>query len=85
MYPRRTRDSAWRGQARETELCPRAQAPYPIAKWPEPQKRQGSDEVRRFFINGFSDAWTDDFASKPETIREHGDAVIAKRLAKERR
>jgi ketosteroid isomerase-like protein len=49
----------------------------PITTWPEPQERRGSDEVRRFFIHDPLDAWTDDFTSKPETIREHGNAVIA--------
>jgi ketosteroid isomerase-like protein len=49
----------------------------PIVTSPEPQERRGSDEVRRFFINDSSDMWTDDFTSTPETIREHGDAVIA--------
>jgi ketosteroid isomerase-like protein len=49
----------------------------PIVTWPEPQERRGSDEVCRFFIADFADTWTRDFTSRPETIREHGDGVIA--------
>jgi ketosteroid isomerase-like protein len=49
----------------------------PITTWPEPQERRGSDEVRRFFIPDSLDVWTDDFTGKPETIREHANAVIA--------
>src|SRR5438128_2016183 len=45
----------------------------PITTWPEPQER---DEVRRFFIADSVDAWTDDFTSKPETIRVHGNSAI---------
>jgi ketosteroid isomerase-like protein len=49
----------------------------PITTWPEPQERRGRDDVRSFFIDDSQDAWTDDFTSKPEAIRMHGDAVIA--------
>ncbi len=49
----------------------------PITTWPEPQERRGSDEVRHFFIPDSPEVWTADFTSKPETIREHGNAVIA--------
>ena len=49
----------------------------PIVTWPEPHERRGCDEVRRFFIHDSQDAWTDDFTSKAETIREYGNAVIA--------
>jgi ketosteroid isomerase-like protein len=49
----------------------------PITTWPEPHERRGNNEVRRFFIPDSLEVWTDDFTSKPETIREHGNAVIA--------
>jgi steroid delta-isomerase-like uncharacterized protein len=48
----------------------------PITTFPDARERRGRDGLRRF-MDEFREAWGDDFAQHPETIREYGDAVIA--------
>jgi ketosteroid isomerase-like protein len=49
----------------------------PIPTFTETQECRGHDEYRRF-VDGFMEAWADDFACHAETIRDYGDAVIVR-------
>jgi ketosteroid isomerase-like protein len=48
----------------------------PITTFTDARERRGLDGFRRF-MDEFGEAWRDDFAVQPETIREYGDALIA--------
>ena len=48
----------------------------PITTWTENQERRGIDEFRQF-TEEFMEAWADDAGWRLETVRRHGDAVIA--------
>ena len=48
----------------------------PIPTFTDSRERRGIEGFR-CFMDEFREAWGDDFAMHPETVREYGDAVIA--------
>jgi ketosteroid isomerase-like protein len=49
----------------------------PVATYPESREYRGFDRYRGFF-DAFMEAWSEDFAARPVTFRDYGDAVIAR-------